>query len=250
MVLWDRTKIVLWEMLTFGGGIARSLDGHQFRICPGIRWLMDDDKEPELRAFMQQRVRPGDVLIDIGAHAGFYVLLFSRWAPNGQIVAFEPNPDTRAFLERHVRLNGLTDRVTVEPLAVSDRAASQEFFMLPGEGRSRLGQTAHADVTQVGKVMTTTLDDYASRNKITPNWLLIDIEGYEIAALRGAARLIQARRNEMTIVVEMHPDVWHKSETSRAEADDLLRELRLQAIPLTGQKDPLSEYGIVHLAPF
>jgi hypothetical protein len=48
----------------------------------------------------------------------------------------------------------------------------------------------------------------------------------------------------------MHPDAWLQSGTSRAEADDLLRELRLQAIPLTGQADPMDEYGIVHLAPF
>jgi FkbM family methyltransferase len=176
-------------------------------------------------------------------------MLFSRWAPNSKIFAFEPNPDTRAFLERHVQLNGLTDRVTVEPLAVSDRRAEQEFFMLPGESRSRLGHAVHAEVNKVDNVTTITLDDYIEQKSISPHWLLIDIEGYEIAALRGATKLIQRLRGELTIVVEMHPNVWHESETSRSAAEQLLSELRLKAVPLSGQTDPLADYGIVHLAP-
>jgi FkbM family methyltransferase len=248
MALIDRAKEAFWELLTLGRGVPRTVDGESYRVSPHIRWLMDENKEPELRAFLRPRVRPDDVLIDVGAHAGYYVLLFARWAPRGRVVAFEPNPDTRALLGRNVRLNGLTDRVTIEPHAVSDTAAESDFFMLPGEGRSRLGQPVHDDLTRSGRVTTTTLDDYAARTGVVPNWLLIDIEGYEIAALRGAHRLIAARWDELTIVVEMHPTVWAQSGTSRAEAEQLLGELRLRPVPLTGQADPLADYGIVHLA--
>ena len=164
------------------------------------------------------------------------------------VVAFEPNPDTRTLLARNVRLNGLTNRVTIEPYAVSDTADESDFFMLPGEGRSRLGQPFHADLTSAGRVTTTTLDDYVARAGVAPNWLLIDIEGYEIAALRGARRLIAARGDELTVVVEMHPNVWAQSGTSRDEAEQLLGELRLRPVPLSGQADPLADYGIVHLA--
>jgi FkbM family methyltransferase len=246
MIAWAKTALL--EAMTFGRGVLRTLDGQTFRVSPHIRWLMDNNKEPELRAFLRQRVRPDDVLIDVGAHAGYYVLLFARWAPRGRVFAFEPNPDTRALLARNVRLNRLTDRVTIEPYAVFDTASESDFFMLPGEGRSRLGQPVHDDLTRAGRVTTATLDDYATRTGVLPNCLLIDIEGYEIAALRGARRLIAARGDELTVVVEMHPNVWAQSGTSRADAEQLLGELRLRPVPLTGQTDPLAEYGIVHLA--
>jgi hypothetical protein len=46
----------------------------------------------------------------------------------------------------------------------------------------------------------------------------------------------------------MHPSFWTILGTSRAQAEGLLRELGLRAVPLTGQADPLGEYGVVHLA--
>jgi FkbM family methyltransferase len=248
MTILNGAKEAFWELVTLGRGVPRTVDGQTFRVCPPVRWLMDGNKEPELRAFLRPRVRPDDVLIDVGAHAGYYVLLFARWAPRGRVVAFEPNPDTRALLARNVRLNGLTGRVTIEPFAVADAAAERDFFMLPGEARSRLDQPVHDDLTRSGRVTTTTLDDYAARTGVAPDWLLIDIEGYEIAALRGARRLIEARRHDLTVVVEMHPNVWGQSGTNRTEAEQLLRQLRLRPVPLTGQADPLADYGIVHLA--
>jgi FkbM family methyltransferase len=243
---WAKTKT--WEVMTLGKGVPRIVDGHRFRIDPRARWLMDENKEPELRRFMSQRVRPNDLLIDVGAHAGFYVMLFCKWAREGRVIAFEPNPDTRQVLKRNIALNQLKERVIVEPFAVSDRVSQMDFFMLPADGRSRLGQVFHAEVNRAAKVAITSLDDYLASRPVQPQWLLIDIEGYEIAALRGARRLIETNRRDLTIVVEMHPNCWLQSGTSRQELEQLLAELKLKALPLTGQKDPLDEYGIVQLA--
>jgi hypothetical protein len=77
--------------------------------------------------------------------------------------------------------------------------------------------------------------------------MFIDIEGYEIAALLGASQLIKSRGRKMEIIVEMHPSVWDSANTSRAGAEQLLRELRLRVIPLEAQKDPLAEHGLVYL---
>jgi hypothetical protein len=78
---------------------------------------------------------------------------------------------------------------------------------------------------------------------------VVDVEGYELAVLRGARRVLTAAGARPGVIVEMHPDVWPGLGESRHTAERLLRELGLTAIPLTGQSDPLSDHGNVALEP-
>jgi hypothetical protein len=97
-------------------------------------------------------------------------------------------------------------------------------------------------------VPTVTLDEYCAGEQVAPDWLFIDIEGFEVAALEGARQLIKARGGDMGVVVELHPNDWHAAGTGRAELERLLAELKLEAEPLTGQRDALGEHGLVYLA--
>ena len=96
-------------------------------------------------------------------------------------------------------------------------------------------------------VPVTTLDAFCREAAIAPDWLAIDLEGYEVRALRGAVETLGRRRPRPGIVVEMHPNLWHTAGTSRRQAEDLLRSLGLVPIPLSGQRDPLADPGMVAL---
>lgn len=239
----------LYRLLT-PRGIERTIDGERFRVDPRVRYLFTDRHEPELRAFLRSRLHPEELVLDVGAHVGLYVLLFARWSARSRIHAFEPNPTTAEVLTRHVTLNGLAQRVVVNDTAISDRVGSTYLFGLPLEGMSRLGSENRAlqghSIRSV--VSTTTLDTYCEARNLDPTWLRLDIEGFEFAALRGAARLIARRRGQMSIVVEMHPNVWVDCRETEITAARFLAEAGLEPVPLTGQRRPLSEYGIVHLA--
>ena len=181
----------------------------------------------------------------------FYALQFSRWsAPSGCVVAFEPNPEAVAVLLRHLGINGLSDRVTVEPLAVGDQNREATLYVAGTDGMTRLGEPDDqiADRTAASAVKETTLDEFSRQSGLLPNWLIVDIEGHEFAALCGGSQLIKSQQGKLGIVVEMHPSVWAASGNSRYSAEALLHELGLHAFPLTGQTDPPGEYGIVHLA--
>ena len=114
---------------------------------------------------------------------------------------------------------------------------------------SRLGTPNESIAEQVNeiKVPIVTLDEYCRQQGLLPDWLFIDIEGFEIKALIGARELIKSRKDRLGIVVEMHPNVWASADTTRALAEATLTELGLRAVPLTGQADPLGDYGIVYL---
>jgi FkbM family methyltransferase len=234
-----------------GAGVPWTINGATYRIDPHHRHRLGQSYDAPVAAFLRERVRPGALCLDVGANVGVYVLQFARWsAPTGRVVAFEPNPGARSILRKHIQMNGLTQRVKVAPVAVGASSGEAILYAAGADGMSRLGapNEAIAETARQIPVAVVTLDEFCEAEGLTsPDWLFIDIEGFEIAALRGARQLIQRRGEDLGIIVEMHPNVWESADTTRERAEGLLAELGLRAIPLTGQTDPLGEHGLVFL---
>ncbi len=230
-------------------GIPWSINGVPFRIDPTSRHLMGKNWDADVAAFLRDHVKPGALCLDIGANAGVYVLQLCHWsAPNGRVNAFEPNPITRGILERHIAMNDYSDRVEVVPIAASDRVAETEFHFSGSSGMSRLGRSnpVLAGHDQIMTVTTVTLDAFCEQHSLQPNWLLIDIEGYELRALLGARKLLSTMP-DLKIVVEMHPDLW-PADHELSAVEGLLAEVGFKAEALTGQADPFREYGLILLS--
>jgi FkbM family methyltransferase len=231
-----------------GKGIPWAVNGVQYRIDAKERPRFAHDYEAQTAAFLAEHIQPGMTCFDVGANVGAYVLQLAHWSgPAGKIVAFEPNTGAREVLARHITWNGLSARVTVVPSAVSSAPGESVLYAEGADGMSRLAEASRglraAAVELI--VPVTSLDTWCAANHLWPDVLLLDIEGFEIEALRGAREAIAKTRP--IIAVEMHPNVWHTSNASRPAAEQLLTELRLRPIPLSGQKDPLAEHGQVWL---
>lgn len=239
----------LLEMLSGGRGTEWEINGEVYRVDPRQRRRLGQHYDAPVARFIRERIRPGAVCVDVGANVGVYVLQFARWAgPAGRVVAFEPNPAARAVLNRHVALNGLASRVEVVPAAVGAARGEATLYAAGEDGMSRLGEPNELIAGRVSEISVpvVTLDEFCEERALEPDWLFIDIEGFEFAALAGARRLLR-RGNNTHVVVEIHPDVWPSAGTTRAGAEQLLAEHGLRPVPLTGQTDPLGEHGIVHL---
>ena len=231
-------------------GIPWEINGVSYRIDPHYRHMLWQDYDAPVASFLRERVRPGALCLDVGANVGVYVLQFAHWSkPSGQVIAFEPNPVAHRILQKHVSMNGLAERVRIVPAAVGENNGQAILHAVEADGMSRLGEPnkALAGRTREINVPVLTLDHYCRTEQLKPDWLFMDIEGFEIAALSGARELIENRRGELGMIVEMHPGVWDSANTTRAGAESLLADLRLSAVPLTGQSDPLGDYGLVQL---
>jgi FkbM family methyltransferase len=138
---------------------------------------------------MQQEVKIGDVVYDIGANVGFYSLLASVIVGDtGHVYSFEPSPENLRELRRHLEMNHIKN-CTVVGAAVS--FDDGEAIFDPSGDRCMGHLAAHGSL----RVRTLTLDGLVSRKEIRPpNLMKIDIEGAELECLRGASNVIQESR--------------------------------------------------------
>jgi FkbM family methyltransferase len=232
-------------------GLPRSVNGVPLRVLPQHRWYFAPQYDAPVAAFFRARLRPGDVSINVGANLGVYALQFAKWtAPGGRVFAFEPNPDTARVLQTHIHMNRLEQWVSVVQRAVADQPGTATFHVAGLDGMSRLGvpNPLVADKTVAITVEVESLDAFCCHERILPNAIMIDVEGFESAVLAGA-RGLYANHRQLLTVVEMHPDDWRAAGSDRRSFEKLLAELRVRLVPLSGQSDPLGEYGHVYLEP-
>ncbi len=241
----------LLNLLTAGRGVSAEINGETFRLDPRFRGFIQPDYEADLAGILRARMRPGQTALDIGAHVGVYALQISRWtAPGGRVIAFEPNAGTAAVLRRHVAINGLDAAVRVEDLALGRQPGTSVFYGEPGSGLSRLA-APNPDAPAAGiraDVTVSTVDDYCRTHEVRPDWMLVDVEGFEFDVLAGAAETIRAAGRSLSVIVEIHPTLWPTTGWTEAAVEALCASLARRPLPLVGQRHPLRDYGAIELA--
>lgn len=145
-------------------------------------------------------VRPGMVVWDVGANAGFYSIAFSRLVgPAGRVYAFEPLAENAGNLLAHVGLNKLGN-VTVIQAAFSDATGLVGFRVAHSNSMGHVSPDEKAYL-----VPALTVDEFLRAHpEARPDLIKIDIEGGEHAMLAGGSRFLQEAAPE--IVLALHGD--------------------------------------------
>jgi len=186
-------------------------------------------------------------VLDVGANLGAYALLFGFWTrPGGHVFAFEPAPVPCAGLISHVALNGLRDRVTVVPQAVTAGEGTVEFLADGIDGGNRVTAAADGEAAKPGRIQvtTTSIDAFCRLRNIVPQFIKIDAEGAELDVLRGARDTIRRASGALRLYVEMHPHLWSAFDTSRAEIEAELATQGLVAERIDGDADVWGLEGV------
>jgi FkbM family methyltransferase len=164
-------------------------------------------------------IRPGDIVLDIGAHIGSFTIPLARavW-PDGVVVAFEPNDFTSEVLEINVELNDLSRVVEVEHIALSD---TQRVFTIDTP-RSNTG-ASHLTLEEADEssITTSTLSDwFATTHLETLDFIKVDVEGMEMQVLAGGREILD--RFTPTMLIEVDEQQLDRYGSSLEELDDLL----------------------------
>ncbi len=148
----------------------------------------------EISFLKRHRLRAGARVFDLGAHQGILALVLAdAVGPSGSVVAVEAHPHNARVAARNRELNR-AENLTVVHAAVADRA-----------GRIVINESLNSKIDDRGSfgridVEAVTIDELAAKHG-TPDVLMIDIEGYEVHALRGMRRVFESRPD---FVIEVH----------------------------------------------
>jgi len=172
-------------------------------------------EERQLPYVLRYLLRNDSCCVDVGCHVGSFLSLVLKCAPYGKHIAFEASKVKSEWLKRRF------PAVEIIPTAVADKAGTgifEENVKLPGFSRLKVdGETTRGATDS--EVEVCRLDDMLLDRKI--DLLKLDIEGGELAALRGALATIQ--KWQPAIIFECAPEfVLNKLNIKRADLYEFL----------------------------
>jgi FkbM family methyltransferase len=187
------------EAWTLVDGLILWADGSDEAI---VRPIVEGRYELNELDFVRNVVRPGDTVVDVGAHLGAYTLRLAQLVESsGHVIAIEPSRAHVECLSRSVADNEFEAWTEVVRAAAAD-VPGRGLLRYPPRGSS----TAHAwlapraDDADGEQVRTVRLDDLIDR---LVRFIKVDVEGAEGLVLRGARAVLEASRP--TLLVELHP---------------------------------------------
>ena len=177
-------------------------------------------------AWVRRLLKPGDIVLDVGAHIGFFTMhMAAMVGPSGRVYAFEPFDANAELLERSVAENRFAERVVVTRAAVGAASGSATLTFAAetlNSGGAYLLRDGTAPLT--GNVKKTVplvaLDEFTLPRPV--KFIKMDVEGAEPQVLRGAARLL--KNDRPLILSELHPTQLQRA--SATTADEFLAQLR------------------------
>ncbi len=166
-------------------------------------WARDRVRGNRSMAVVDALVRPGDVVVDAGANIGVYTARLAQLVgPEGAVHAFEPHP---LALERLGIVAAAEPGVEIHPVALADRRGRATLSVPRGEDGSpllALARLGPAEDAETVEVETTTLDAALGADAGRVAFVKCDVEGSELAVLRGALGVLREARPRVLVELE------------------------------------------------
>jgi|GEM_PF-79922 len=184
-------------VVVLNDGVRMSWRPEDTRSVPSVM-VNHGSYEPREVAALCALAERAEVILDIGANAGFMALKLARAAKSvaARVHAFEPVPSTYVELEHNVQLNRLSGRIRRHNLALGEAPGSVPFFVPAFHGSVAASMRPLFPGAQREVVVTmSTLDTFVGEQKLTRVDLIkCDVEGAELFALRGGLETIKKFR--------------------------------------------------------
>jgi FkbM family methyltransferase len=141
-------------------------------------------------SFVREMIEPGDIIFEAGSHHGYTTLLLSYFTGSeGQVYSWEASRKNYEIALKNIQLNGRSN-ATLYHAAVGEKGG--HIHMSP-DFNSKVDPAGEGATVEVER-----LDDYA---QLRPDFLKIDVEGYEVQALLGSQAILASRPK---IALEIH----------------------------------------------
>ncbi len=193
------------NILRYENGIAFNISTKKNSMSKSL--ILQEHTESNETKFLKKIIKPGHIVLDVGANMGWYSIHFSKWVgQSGKIFAFEPVPEIYEELTSNINLN-FCQNIIVFNCALGNQNESVLFNVSDFEG----GSGASSENLKFGKeikVSKRKLDDVMNEQNLDNiDFLKIDIEGGELNMLKGAEKLIEKYKPKLLLeIVDIHCD--------------------------------------------
>jgi len=170
------------------------------------------------RRVVEVAKKRGGLMVDVGANAGYFSLLWLSQRPENRCILFEPAPRNVALIRRNLEKNGFADRADLRPLALGREAGQMPFDLGPqdqtGWGGLKKDEEGRAITVPVSR-LDAEVDELVS-------FLKIDTEGADAWVIEGGRRLFENKLVD-EVRFENNMDRAQSLGISKGEAEAHLR---------------------------
>lgn len=169
--------------------------------------------------------KPGDIVFDVGAHAGATSYFFAQMVgATGRVYAFEPDERNYSFLLKNIELHSLSNVIPVKQ-AIAGKTGELLFSMDGTMSAGLVDCIVYADKQAIRPVQARTLADTCAELGVYPNFIKMDIEGAETAVIREAGGFLKTHAIHFAI------ESYHRvdNEFTYKELDRLFPAIGYQA---------------------
>lgn len=196
-------------------------------------WKVISDRNE--RALLRSLIKPGMIVLDIGANIGIYSCFLSRLVGKGGVVyAFEPDPINFSRLVKNTQ--GIKNIIPVHT-AVGEKTGELNLYISDDMNVDHRSYDS-GDKRRCVKVPVVRLDDYFNKDQHI-DFMKIDVQGYEYNILQGAKRTIDLSSN-LKMIMEFWPYGLKKAGTVPRKLLDLISSLGL----VVEREEILSTYSL------
>ncbi|MCJ7515976.1 MAG: FkbM family methyltransferase [Dehalococcoidia bacterium] len=181
-------------------------------------------------------LKEGMVVVDIGAHVGYYTLLAAKAVGDkGKVFCFEPGPANYVLLLKNIEENNCNNIVPVQK-AVSKRTGPIKLFIAKDpSGHSIASDNPHQKAIVVDSI---TIDEFFAGREYPIHVIKIDVEGAEMAVLQGMRNII-AKNRRLNIFTEFNPGALKRVGFSPTEYFQMLVDFGFNICVINEQKQSL-----------
>ncbi|NUM50850.1 MAG: FkbM family methyltransferase [Flavobacteriales bacterium] len=226
--------------------IAQFLFKNFFTLYQPLYWIYKNVTDKENILFFKNYIHEGNTVLDIGANIGFTTLIFSKKVGySGKTISFEPDTTNFKHLKNLVEEKNLKN-VSLINKAISNQSGVLTFYTSPhlNVDHRAYKVNEYASVTEIECI---SIDDYVMQNQLKPNFIKIDIQGYEYQAFVGMENTIKNNPN-LIVFTEFWPFALNKAGYSAKElislwiqSEFLIYTIKHSKLILTTEKE-ISKY--------
>ena len=200
-------------------------------------------KEKTIKVF-KSAIKPNSFVLEIGGHIGYFTTFFAQLVgEGGKVVVFEPGNENLKYLNSNVKLLPveLQKAITVVNKGAADLDGKLDFYIDPITGQnnsfvknfevffSNRENSADTKAELIKEsVSVTRLDTWFQDKKTLPDFVKIDVEGFEWNVIQGFVKSIEQKHPDL--MIEIHSDaekiIQFFKENNYTIFNDELREIK------------------------